>query len=123
MREPLEDRNAHEADPDYRFTLANERTFLAWIRTALGMLAGAVALVYVVPAEKVSGAQRSIAVVLTAFSIATALLALRRWHTVQLHMRRGLDLPTNRDPIYLSLAVAGIAVVMGVLLVWVRGQL
>ncbi len=25
--------------PDYRFSLANERTFLAWIRTALGFLA------------------------------------------------------------------------------------
>ena len=24
--------------PDYRFSLANERTFLAWIRTALGYL-------------------------------------------------------------------------------------
>jgi hypothetical protein len=24
--------------PDYRFSLANERTFLAWIRTALGFL-------------------------------------------------------------------------------------
>ena len=30
--------------PDYRFSLANERTFLAWIRTALAMLAGAVLL-------------------------------------------------------------------------------
>jgi putative membrane protein len=119
----LEDRNAHEADPDYRFTLANERTFLAWIRTALGMLAGAVALVYVLPAEQVSGAQRSIAGVLTALSIATALLALRRWHTVQSHMRRGMDLPANRDPIYLSLAITGIAVVMGVLLVWFRGHM
>ena len=29
--------------PDYRFTLANERTFLAWIRTALALMAGAVA--------------------------------------------------------------------------------
>ncbi len=26
--------------PDYRFSLANERTFLAWIRTSLGFLAG-----------------------------------------------------------------------------------
>lgn len=25
-------------DPDYRFSLANERTFLAWIRTALALL-------------------------------------------------------------------------------------
>ena len=29
---------------DYRFSFANERTFLAWIRTALALLAGAVAL-------------------------------------------------------------------------------
>ncbi|HET9290174.1 MAG TPA: DUF202 domain-containing protein, partial [Actinomycetes bacterium] len=31
-------------EPDYRFTLANERTFLAWIRTSLALLAGGVAL-------------------------------------------------------------------------------
>ena len=31
-------------EPDARFTLANERTFLAWIRTALAFLAGGVAL-------------------------------------------------------------------------------
>ena len=31
-------------EPDPRFTLANERTFLAWVRTTLAMLAGAVAL-------------------------------------------------------------------------------
>ena len=30
--------------PDYRFSLANERTFLAWIRTALAVLAGGILL-------------------------------------------------------------------------------
>jgi len=35
---------AHGQEPDPRFTLANERTFLAWIRTALALLAGGVAL-------------------------------------------------------------------------------
>ena len=29
-------------EPDYRFSLANERTFLAWIRTSLGLVAAAV---------------------------------------------------------------------------------
>lgn len=27
-------------EPDYLFSLANERTFLAWIRTSLALLAG-----------------------------------------------------------------------------------
>ena len=31
-------------EPDYRFTLANERTFLAWIRTALALLGGGLIL-------------------------------------------------------------------------------
>lgn len=31
-------------NPDYRFSLANERTYLAWTRTALAILAGAVLL-------------------------------------------------------------------------------
>ena len=34
----------HGTEPDVRFTLANERTFLAWIRTALALIAGGVAL-------------------------------------------------------------------------------
>jgi putative membrane protein len=38
-----------EGEPGYRFTLANERTFLAWQRTALGLLAAAVAVVQLVP--------------------------------------------------------------------------
>ena len=31
-------------EPDVRFSLANERTFLAWIRTALALLAGGIAV-------------------------------------------------------------------------------
>src|ERR1700721_906742 len=39
--------NGHE--PDYRFTLANERTFLAWIRTALALVAAGLAIVQLLP--------------------------------------------------------------------------
>lgn len=123
MRDPRDERNEHEADPDYRFTLANERTFLAWIRTALGFMAGAVALVHVVSAERVTTAQRTIAAALTALALVIAVTALRRWWLVQQHMRRGADLPANRDPLYLSLAVAGIAVAVGILLIWFRDQI
>ena len=123
MREPRDERNEHEADPDYRFTLANERTFLAWIRTALGLLAGGVALVHLVSKDEVNGAQRTIGVILAGMAILIALTAVRRWQVVQEHMRRGADLPTNRDPIFLSLAVAGVAVAVGILLIWFRDQI
>jgi putative membrane protein len=34
----------HGAEPDPRFSLANERTFLAWIRTSLALVAASIAL-------------------------------------------------------------------------------
>ncbi len=40
----------HEREPDYRFTLANERTFLAWLRTSLSLLAAGIAVVQLIPA-------------------------------------------------------------------------
>lgn len=123
LRQPREERNEHEADPDYRFTLANERTFLAWIRTALGLVAGAVALVHVVSAEEVTTTQRALGAVLAGLGLLIALGAVRRWRLVQSHMRRGTDLPANREPIYLSLAVAGIAATVAVLLIWFRDQI
>ncbi|RDH77359.1 DUF202 domain-containing protein [Mycolicibacterium moriokaense] len=43
MRDRWPPVNSVGEDPDYRFSLANERTFLAWIRTALALLAGGVA--------------------------------------------------------------------------------
>lgn len=123
MHEPSDDRNVDEADPDYRFTLANERTFLAWIRTSLALLAGAVALVHVVSVDRVTDTQRTLGVVLTGIAVVVAVLAVRRWRIVQVHMRQGADLPANRDPIYLSLAVAGVGVAVGILLIWFRTQI
>ena len=46
-----------EREPDYRFTLANERTFLAWLRTSLSLLAAGVAVVQLVPAFPIPGAR------------------------------------------------------------------
>ena len=42
-------------EPDYRFTLANERTFLAWQRTSLGLMAAAVAVVQFMPELAIPG--------------------------------------------------------------------
>lgn len=83
-----------EEEPDYRFTLANERTFLAWIRTALALIAGGVA-VRQVTVE--SDAGRVLVVVLAVTCLATALLlalgAPAHWSRSQRAIRRGLPLP------------------------------
>jgi putative membrane protein len=107
-----------EYDLDYRFTLANERTFLAWLRTALGLLAGAVALVHVVPqgGEDADNAERGVGFALALIGMAVALASIRRWQRVQQAMQRHENLPVSRAPIYLGLAVVGLAVAVVVLL-------
>lgn len=85
--------NGHE--PDYRFTLANERTFLAWIRTALAMLAGSVAIVQLVPHFAVPDARKTIGGLLAVISIAMVAYSGLRWHSVQQAMRQDAPLPSS----------------------------
>lgn len=112
-----------EFEPDYRFTLANERTFLAWQRTSLGLLAGAVAVVQLVPELSVPGARHVVGALLAALAVVTAAAGIRRWSRVDAAMRRGLPLPRHRTPLVLSaglVVVAVIALVL-VLITAVRG--
>lgn len=106
----LDDETA-EAEPDYRFTLANERTFLAWQRTALGLLAAAVAITQFVPELGIPGARHILGAGLTILAVLCAGLGLRRWRQVDRAMRRGVPLPPQRAPVYLGLGL----VVLGVL--------
>ncbi|MEC3973666.1 YidH family protein [Amycolatopsis sp. H20-H5] len=81
------------AEPDYRFTLANERTVLAWLRTALGLLAGGVAVHQLAPLSGNAGTVLAgLCVVLAATLAATA---YPRWRRVQMAMRAGEPLPRS----------------------------
>ncbi|HEY9267640.1 MAG TPA: DUF202 domain-containing protein [Mycobacterium sp.] len=106
-----------EGEPDYRFTLANERTFLAWIRTALALIAGGIAVVQFVPAFGIPGVRHGLAVALTAGGGVLAALAVRRWQRVQVAMRRGEDLPPTHVPALLGGAIFVVTVVVLVVLV------
>ena len=110
-------------DPDYRFTLANERTFLAWFRTALALIAGGVAVVQLVPEFAFPGARHALGVVLTVMGGALAGLAVRRWQRVQAAMRRDEDLPPTRMPALLGLGLALVTafVVILILIVSAKG--
>lgn len=111
--EPAED----EQEPDYRFTLANERTFLAWIRTALALIAGGVAVVQLVPAFGIPGARHGLGLLLTTGGGALAVLSIRRWQQVQAAMRKGADLPPSRMPLILGAAILTAAILVLVVLI------
>jgi len=103
-------------EPDYRFTLANERTFLAWIRTALALIAGGVAVVQLVPSFGYPGVRHALGMVLCGGGGLLAALAVGRWQRVQAAMRRGDDMPPSRMPVILGVAILIIAVLMLIVL-------
>ncbi|MGW6857882.1 YidH family protein [Streptomyces xanthophaeus] len=109
--------------PDYRFSLANERTFLAWIRTALALVGGGFAVDQFLPDLR-WGVRVGMAVALLGVGAACALRAVNHWVRCERAMRRGEDLPLSRFPVVLSLGVGLVAVVMVVvvLLGWTSGQ-
>ena len=116
MRNPLfpGDPRSVGDDPDYRFTLANERTFLAWIRTALALAAGGLAAVAVLddfPGEEALG------VTLLVMGFLTAAASYRRWALNERAMRLDQPLPHSRLPLLMAVAVAIVAVLATVLLV------
>lgn len=82
-------------DPDYRFSLANERTFLAWIRTALALLAGGVVLEQF--ANKLAS-PRVLIVLATALALLSAVLcaaSYSRWKGNEIAMRHARGLPSS----------------------------
>ncbi|MCW5254110.1 MULTISPECIES: YidH family protein [unclassified Streptomyces] len=97
--------------PDYRFSLANERTFLAWLRTALALVGGGFAVDQFLPGLG-RGWRVGLALALLAVGVLCALRAVSHWVRCERAMRRGEDLPVSRFPALLSLIVAVVAVVM-----------
>jgi putative membrane protein len=93
-------------EPDPRFSLANERTFLAWIRTSLALLAVAAA-VDALPLGIGERAQSLLAAVLAVTGLLAAAHAWRGWARTERAMREDGEMPGN---------AAGIVVVLGVAL-------
>lgn len=98
------------SEPDYRFTLANERTFLAWIRTSLGLVAGGVAVSQLIDTELDAG-RTALAVLAIATSVVLAVGGYRRWVDVQRAVRSGDRLPPVRLVPLLTVCTCALAVV------------
>ena len=98
--------------PDYRFSLANERTFLAWIRTALGFLAAGVGLDQLAPDFATPVIRELLALLLCLFSGGLAMYGYLRWLRNEKAMRLKEDLPYTNSLLIISLILMVVAVIV-----------
>jgi putative membrane protein len=102
-------------EPDYRFTLANERTLLAWERTAIALVAGALAVHHLLDPD---WPERVLIVVLLLAGGAAAAGGYLRFRKADEAIRAGEPLPVNRAAhllaglVLLGLVVAALSVLV-----------
>ncbi|MCW2584343.1 MAG: hypothetical protein JWQ53_3133 [Klenkia sp.] len=101
--------------PDYRFSLANERTLLAWLRTALALVAGGVAVGQFVPELGVPGGSLAVSVALMVGGLLTALAGYRRWSRAEAAIVADEPLPVSPLAGWVTGALAVLVVVVVVL--------
>jgi putative membrane protein len=82
--------------PDYRFTLANERTLLAWLRTGLALVAGGVAVATYAPDLGARWGSAAAALALVLLGLATGLAGYERWRANEAAIRADRPLPVSR---------------------------
>jgi len=100
-------------EPDPRFSLANERTFLAWVRTALATVAGAVAL-HALSMPGNDALRTTVVIVLLVLAAGCTVLAFVRWAQIERMMRLRAALPGFSIGWILTIAVVLVAVLLGV---------
>jgi len=110
-RDPEGQDAAGESEPDVRFTYANERTFLAWNRTALALIATGVAATQLLPEFHVRGGRQVLGIPLIALGAVVAFTSFRQWRLNEGAMRRREPLPRSHMSLVLAIAVIGIVLV------------
>jgi putative membrane protein len=103
--------------PDYRFSLANERTFLAWIRTSLAIVAGAIGIDQF--ASHLGSAQLRLILSIALLVVGGTLggVAYTRWARAERAMRQETDLPHSLLLPFLALFTAVLAVGLAAIII------
>ena len=103
-------------EPDPRFSLANERTFLAWVRTALAMLAGGVAL-HALEVPSTGWVRMVLVIVLSGLCGLICVFALVRWARIERAMRLRQPLPSFGLGVAMTLALGLVAALLVIVLI------
>lgn len=105
-------------EPDYRFSLANERTFLAWIRTALAALAAGMLLDQMATRVEPRFLVVMVALALCVLAAGLGMVAYRKWRDNEQAMRHSKALPHSRVLSILSVGILAVSVSLAVLVLW-----
>jgi putative membrane protein len=106
---------AEGTEPDPRFTFANERTFLAWSRTALALVVAGLGVVQLLPPfPGVPWGRHVLGVPLIVFGAVVAVAAYGDWVRSQRALRLGQPLPRSVMPRLLAAVITAIAVIAAV---------
>src|ERR1700758_3317082 len=104
-------------EPDPRFTFANERTFLAWSRTALALVVAGLGIVQLLPPfPGVPIGRHLLGVPLILLGAVLAIVACGEWVGTQRALPRGDPLPRSVMPWVLAATIAGMAIISAVVL-------
>jgi putative membrane protein len=109
-------------DPDVRFSYANERTFLAWNRTALALVTAGLAITQLLPPFDIPGGRRMIGLPLIALGTLVSIASLIQWRRNELAMRLGRPLPASMLPKLVAVVVAISAAIALVLVIVAPGD-
>ena len=104
-------------EPDVRFSLANERTALAWVRTALALIAGGVTLTTVAGLTPFPLVIYGLSLVACIAGGLLALVALISWRRNERALRMNQPLPAPLALPWLVTAIALVSVVLSVIAV------
>jgi putative membrane protein len=115
---PQPEGSSGEAEPDARFTFANERTFLAWQRTSLAFVVAGLGIVELLPPfPGVPWGRHLLGVPLIAMGAIMAVVSYGQWTRTQRALRRNTPLPRSALPRILAATIGGVAVVAGIVLI------
>jgi putative membrane protein len=98
-------------DPEVQFQLANERTYLAWLRTALALVASGVAAARLLAGQTLHWAWEMVGILLILAGVLTAASARRRWRAMDVAIREGKPLPAPG----IAVLIAAVIVLCGLI--------